>query len=249
MSNLFVFREQALLRLQENIEINVNYYDKNVSWIKEYFGEHAWDVVSKVEDLPDDLLIIPDENSDYDFENSQRLYSALHGLSLTQASDQRMWAYLTHVKFWTYMRKRWPVLINSKNPSGTIRDRYFLIGDKSRGLTRNGVSRLWWAGHTCFDNSGVNDNSAFKLAKPLFIKQDVFASFMERAFSKNKGLMKSILSVLSERFEAGNPFDDREKVRSLAKYLVLVGGVTVLDAIDEDDFRIIVIEFINKIDA
>lgn len=249
MSKLNIFKEQALHRLQENIEKNIPLYGKEKPWIADYFGEHSWELSSKLDALPDDLLIEPTKENDFDFDNALRIHSALHGLSLVQASDPRMWAYLTHVKYWSYMRKRWPVSETTKNPAGTIRDRYFLVGDKARGLTRNGISRLWWVAHTCVNqDAGSDSEAAYKLIKPLFAKQDVYASFMERAFSKNASVMKSILSVLSERLESGKPFDDRVKVRSLAKHLVLVGGVTVLDAIDSDGLKSIVNDYIANLD-
>jgi hypothetical protein len=248
MSKLNIFRDKALLRLQESIVKNEKYYRNDKVWIDDYFGEHAWDMPSKLDNLPDDLLIEPTNKNSYDFENSQRIYKALHGLSRVQASDPRMWTYLTHVKYWKYMRLRWPITDAIKNPPGTIRDRYFLMGDKARGLTRNGISRLWWGAHACVNaESNSDDDAAYKLLKPLFAKQDVYASFMERAFSKNTNVMKPILTVLSEQFESGRPFDERIKVRSLAKHLVLVGGVTVVDAIDSDRLKAMVSDYISNL--
>jgi len=236
MGKLPILRDRFLYELQDNLSKNIASYGLEEPWISNFFRNHNWTVDSKLPDLPSDLLKIPDAKSDYDLENSKRLFEALSSISLSQASDPRLWTYLTHVKFWKYMRKRWSIDKSLKAEDlskaiGPLQDRYFLIGDRSRGLTRNGVARLWWAGYTCqsFDDNGQNN---FDLARPLFLKQDVYSSFMERAYSKNKTVMNALLSILLKKYLEGKVFDDRQKVRALAKYLVMVGGVSILDAMN-----------------
>ena len=55
------------------------------------------------------LLMPDDENGYYDTENAIILYKEFQTLNETQASDSRLWVYLTHVTLWKYMRKRWPL--------------------------------------------------------------------------------------------------------------------------------------------
>jgi hypothetical protein len=253
MQKLPVFRENALGQLTSDIRSNLAKYKNEKPWVDDVFSGRVWSAPSKITALPEDLLLLPDETGDHDLENVQRLYEALHGLTLIQASDPRLWTYLAHVTFWTYMRKRWPIEKRIKGEDlepgyGSVLDRYFLVGDRSRGVTRNGIARLWWAGYTCYVE-GQEPSRSFALAKPLFSKQDVYASFMERAFSKNKSLMQAVLRPLLKRQEAGNSFDIRDDVRSLAKHLVLVGGVTILDAIDSAHIESIVEAFIQQREA
>lgn len=236
MAKLVILRERSLNELLDNLSNNIASYSLEESWVPNYFQSPNWYIESKLPSLPDDLLLFPNSSNNYDLENSQRIYEALSDITPSQASDPRLWTYLTHVKFWQYMKKRWPVDQNFKGDDLTsvissLKDRYFLIGDRSRGLTRNGVSRLWWSGYVCqtLDSNGRNN---FELAIPLFLKQDIYSSFMERAYSKNKMVMNAILSVLLKKYKEGKPFDDRQKVRALAKYLVMVGGVTILDAME-----------------
>lgn len=250
MQKLSVFRENALGQLVNDIRPNLAKYKADKSWIDDAFSGRVWSAPSKIDVLSDDLLLLPDEAGDHDLENVQRLYEALHGLTLTQASDPRLWSYLSHVKYWNYMRKRWPIERSARGDNlergyGTVVDRYFLVGDRSRGVTRHGIARLWWAGYTCYVE-GQEAGQSLALAKPLFSKQDVYASFMERAFSKNKTIMQAVLRPLLRRHAEGKPFDVREDVRALAKHLVLVGGVTILDAIDSVHMESMVEEYIQK---
>jgi hypothetical protein len=250
MSKLLVFRENALNQLIEATDLNLEKYKLPDVWVDSFFEGKVWTAPSKIDDLDENLFLLPDTNSDNDMENSLRLYQALHGITLTQATDPRLWTYLAHTKYWKYMRVRWPIEkrirkedINSAR--GSIIDRYFLIGDRSRGVLRHGLARLWWAGYTCYVQHD-DPIKKFELAKPLFSKQDIFASLMERAFSKNRDFMQLLLRRLLIQYNAGIPFDDRNNVRSLAKYLVLIGGVTILDGIDHDRISTIVDNFIDN---
>ena len=264
MKKLPVLKEHTLNLLEDSISKNIDNYSNDNSWVEDFFGNTSWKVDSKLFDLPDDLLLIPTGRKGkdlLDYENSQRIYSALSGLSLTQASDPRLWTYLTHVKYWKFMRVRWPIDQNEqdfdseieddgrkkKSPIGSIKSRYFVTGDMSRALTRNGIARLWWAGYTCH-NADEKKESEFNYIKPLFETQDVFATFMERAFSKNKSIMKTLLKVLYDRGESGKPFDDRLMCRSLAKYLILFGGVAIIDSLDQSKLTSLIEDHISYIE-
>jgi hypothetical protein len=263
MDKLKIFKEHALNSLEDNIGENIDFYKQDDIWVEGFFEKTSWAIDSKLADLPDDLLLLPTGKTGkdlLDYENSQRVYLALNTLSLSQASDPRLWTYLTHVKYWKFMRARWPIEqtqedqeeldegLKKKSPLGSIKSRYFVMGDMSRALTRNGIARLWWAGYTCH-NEYAKKESEFDYMKPLFETQDVFATFMERAFSKNKSIMKTLLKVLYDRYESGNAISDRLKYRSLAKYLILFGGVSIIDSLDQSKLTSIIEEHITYIET
>ena len=58
-----------------------------------------------------------------------------------------------------------------------------------------------------------------------------------------------MLSVLLDREKDGKAFYVRDKVRNLAKYMVQIGGVTIIDALDEPDLRELVTEKIDQLTA
>ena len=252
MSTLKVFKESSVNALLEIIKTDVSKYQLDETWVENMYPDRSLFATTKLADLPDDLLRIPEGDEKFDLENSERLFNALRGLTLTQAVDPRLWTYLTHVKYWKYMRKRWPINaeVELVKARGSVVSRYFLSGDKARALTRNGVARLWWAGHTCYASS--SDGNEFMYAKALFATQDVYASLMERAFSKNRKIIQPVLSVLTKKLEEGSNFDVRENrcrddVRGLGKHLVLLGGAMVLDVLDPAAIEEIVEKFITEL--
>lgn len=249
-----VFKQSVIDTLYKGARSNLErYVTSDTSWVEDLFGERSIFATAKLPDLPEDLLLMPRDEKLFDEQNAERLYEMLSGLTPAQAADPRLWTYLTHVKFWKYMRVRWNVKPITAEGEGaikqqdtrlaTITSRYFLVGDKARGLTRNGISRLWWAGYTCHAKGNLNQ---YAYAKALFAAQDVHGTLMERAFSKNRKVIQPVLAVLTRLLESGAPYDDRDKVRELGKHLVLLGGAMVLDVLDPPSIEQLVTDFISS---
>ena len=236
MTKASFIREAHLLRLQQNIGVNSKRYKETTPWVDKYFGADNWRLESHIE-IPENIqLREPDSANlaEHDLENVKIIYSALKHLTPLQAADVRFWAYLTHVSHYKYMRARWPTerYIGNARFDENIRERYFFMGNKSRALVRNGLARLWWCGHGTYD---ATRDDHFELTSILLKTDEVRQTLQERAFSHNVLVMKTVLSVLADLEKAGKPFYEREALRELAKYLVQVGGVTILDALDAAD--------------
>lgn len=226
-----LLRTADLERLRVNIKTNAAKYSSAKSWIGEYIGGNEWSLPASVE-IPEGLTLHEptDESSLLDLENTRVLYTALHHLTPTQAADERFWTYLTHVTFWPYMRARWGVEKYRDNPrfAEVVQERYFFMPDRPRAVIRNGIARLWWYGYTTFDPARADP---FELTGVLLKNLDVAQSVLERAFSRNRPVAHAVLSVLRRLEEQGTPFYERLKVRELAKFLVQLGGVTIIDAL------------------
>ena len=97
--------------------------------------------------------MMPADDCLYDVENAVRLHKALPSLTPVQVQDPRLWARLTHVELWQYMRTRWPVERYDKRDVaiGRVRERYFVTQRQSRALVRNGAARLRRASKLTFD--------------------------------------------------------------------------------------------------
>lgn len=170
-----------------------------------------------------------------DVENSILFYNSIE-LNETQASDKRLWTYLTHVKFWEYMNKRWP--INKDESSiGRIKDRYFLNNANIESLSRNGISRLWWYSHLTIDKSR-RDN--FELTKILLSRQEIAVGILERRLGSINSVRKGLLEHLRD-----NPMimNNEDKTRELIKYLNLAGGVKNLSMLKLGEVRDILNKF------
>jgi hypothetical protein len=249
MVNVKYLKNGSLADLKANLSSIIQYYEASEPWLDKYFGPIMWSGEIPRE-MPEGIALkIPEgQNALYDLENTKTIYSALRDLPFTLAIDERFWAYLTHVVFWEYMRVRWPLkkALATKDPASYAREHYFFMGNRDRALIRNGISRLWWYGHVSYDTTRTNP---FELTEVLLEKLDIAQQLLERSYSRNSTITKTILSMLVERKEAGNPFSDRHrKFRPLIMHLNAIGGVTILDALVEADIRILIESKLAQLD-
>jgi len=246
MTNLVYLKQGHLDDLRHHINANINYYRQPDPWLDSFFKEGGWYLPSKIPFGDVELISPKSATEHYDFENTKIIYDALKGLSLTQASDERLWASLCHTTFWKYMRSRWPVEDWADKPrvNELIKERYFLIPNRSRGLIRNGIARLWWYGYVSYDEKRTDP---YELTRVLLKTLDISESLLGRAFSHNRNIAKTILSSMAKLETLGKPFYHRESFRDLMKYINQVGGVTILDALDPSDLESLLDAKIKKI--
>ncbi|WP_274649018.1 DUF6339 family protein [Paenibacillus humicola] len=237
--------DSCLEELKINIQSNLEKYKAEELWIDQYFGTNPWKFPSKIRVENVDLQMPLSSTIHFDYENTKKIYTALKELTILQATDERLWVYLTHTIFWKYMRKRWPVesYLDKDKPEEAIKERYFFMANRDRALIRNGIARLWWYGYVSYDE---NREDPFELTKVLLSKLDIAQSLLERSFSRNPDITKSVLSVLKQK-ELESSFIDRENFRSLMMYINQLGGVTILDTLDPEDLEELVREKIETL--
>src|SRR5689334_21285066 len=108
MPKAHFLKRQSLEQLKENVGPNAARYTSDEPWLSDYFKGSACALASRIE-LPDIELKAPTSKMEqHDLENAKAVYSALRHLTPLQASDERLWAHMTHVTHWEYMRARWP---------------------------------------------------------------------------------------------------------------------------------------------
>jgi hypothetical protein len=249
MNKLTFLRGNSLDRLQSNITANQHLYSAPTPWLSSYFSGSSWLQESNLVQYEPFELIMPLSKTEHrDLKNTRIVYTALRHLTPLQAADPRLWAYMTHVPHWEYMRQRWPIeqYLGKKDLRDNMQDHYFLKPPKSRALIHNGLARLWWYGYCSYDESR---DDPFELTTALLKNLDVAQTLLERAFSLNTSVTRTMLSILLEREKQGKAFYVRERVRDLAKYIVQIGGVTIIDALDEPDLRELVSDKIEQLAA
>lgn len=173
-----------------------------------------------------------------DLENTKLVYSDLKNLTVSQAQDHRLWAFLTHDSYWDYMQQRWPVTAKS-----VIKRRYFFESNTKDALIRNGISRLWWFGHLTYDKTLDNP---FELTEVLLMNQDIQSALLERSFGRNKALLKTVLRFIRDnpdKFTSGGGMS--KSIQRLGVHINLVGGVSLLDCMSEDQLNNIFLSVFN----
>ena len=161
-----------------------------------------------------------------ELENTKIIYESFRTLTPTQASDSRLWTYLTHITFWDYMQKRWPVKdLKQDKKRNFIKERYLLTTANLRTLTHNGIARLWWFGYLTYDEKRDNP---WELTEILLKSTDLPTSLFERALGTDKNIRKGVLEFFLENPDLITSKD----VQEILKKLNLVGGVKNLPFLD-----------------
>jgi len=239
MPALKVFTDNFTGRLLSSVPSHLDWYQGADSWVEEFSEASKWELPTSIEPkLPPKvqfakLLVMPDGEDKKDLENSIRVHKALQMLTPVQARDPRLWARLTHVEFWLYMRQRWPVekyLPNREKAERYAVERYFVAKTESRALLRNGMARLWWYSHMTFDQDRQNP---YELTGVMLRNLDITQQILERSMGRCRSVLVAFLEFLLENPEllASGGDATRAKVRTLAKSLNLYGGVAILDCL------------------
>lgn len=113
-----------------------------------------------------------------------------------------------------------------------ILTRYFYVQD-SKSKFRHTLAKLWWTGKMIYDNNNLQDPLHF--ADTLGRKDmatrmnDVFTS----NFSRNIHLLRPFLNVI-DYYDLSGKIVDQNYFRSLVQYLNIVGGLYLVDFLEED---------------
>lgn len=235
-------KQEGLDRLKSNVANNIEkeYYTRDSIWVNEYLTE---DLIGDTSIYINDIeLVIPEkQGTETDLENCKRIYNAMKNMSIQTATEERIWAYLTHNVFWNYMRKRWPV--EDANPQDSfIKMRYLFSKSMGQALLRNGISRLWWIAYSTYDESYEDP---YYLTELLLRDSDFQVGILERNFSRNQDITRNLLKAIA-KYTDDNKFPSRQQRRDLIKHINLIGGTKVLDVLDYEDIEEIVLEILYK---
>lgn len=244
MPEITIFPDIFLQNLQGRIGPNRKRYSESASWIEEFANGSKFEIQSRFSphldpDTPISSILVNSDAATADLENSIRLHEAFSGLSPIAARDPRLWVRLAHVEFWAYMRTRWPLegRANRQSDSGKaidfIKERYFLAGNDSRTLLRNGISRLWWIAHLTIEGSKDDPYYYTRLLFSFSDSQDILATLVERNLGRCRAAIQAFLDLAAERPEAM----DRKYYRPLIKCLNAQGGARLIDLMSKDAIK------------
>ncbi|MCL2540635.1 MAG: DUF6339 family protein [Firmicutes bacterium] len=234
------FLENAYLDLFTSLQRNIEHYKTTDEWIKEYFkGRHYY------KDSPIDANLPALSVEVGDIINVKMLYDSLKGkLNPKQASQPRLWSYLTHTQYWKYSVKRWS---KDADTIAKLRQRFFCGSERGnrRGFMRNSVAQLWWFGYLTYQED--NPSNRYILTELLLSNSDLCKCVVEVNFSMNKNITSGILLAIKEINDTQKNEVTREEWRALCKYINRKGAVCILDALTQDEIKEISLNYIMNL--
>ncbi len=233
-------KEEALYHLKSNVEYNEKKYsyDSN-EWIYEQFEDDYNPFMDfKLEVSEFNMFTDSDHPEGTDFKNAEILYTALSGITNSQATDERLWSGLAHGQLWDYMQYRLKTSNNTLN-SESIKSHFFFKQGASRSLIVNALSRLWWTAKNTYDET--NQDNPFHLMK-YFETNFNSKSFLlfTRNFTNNPKITHSLLSAIISLENENIKID---QFLSLMRYVNMLGGTYILDYLTKEELQNKIIKY------
>lgn len=185
--------------------------ENNVVKIPGLYNKH---VILKLSDKPSD-----------DFENAEAFYEGYKDMSPIIASQETIWAYLTHIEYFDYVKERWGV--SSDTSADTMIDHFFVRSMLK--IARNGLARLWWPVYITFDN---NNKDPYHLTKIFFANTQIVVSMSESVLFTCKPLTQGVLEFFEEHPDVKT---SKANIEKIMEYFNALGGVRNL-AFDSKEF-------------
>ncbi|MFA5011118.1 MAG: DUF6339 family protein [Ignavibacteria bacterium] len=239
-----IFRTEYVEHLRRGVKDGslIKYYESDT-----FLYDNEKILQFPVEYYPENIkLIIPNNKSNYDFENSKIIYESYKSLTPLQASDIRLWTYLSHIDYFEYMSKRWPSIKehSAVNPSKYILDHWFIPSPSQSNFLRHGIAGLWWVSYLTYDE---NRTDHYELTKVIYRQLD-FATRTLGTYSlaRHKEAVFGILEfILDNSLLFANNFE--AKSRYITKLINQLGGIRPLSYFEKDYFKGILINAKDRI--
>lgn len=232
-----LFKEKYLLTLKEKIDTgkyrtNEFVYDKKQTLMMPNIQK------------PDGLLNKLNFRSD--FESAILIFEAFKNLEPIQASDERLWTYLSHVDLYPYMIKRWDGVHkgSTKDTAEYIREHWFLKSTAQGSLLRHAISGLWWSVYISIDETRNNDK--YELTEILFRNQTMRTRTLGTYnLARHKEAMIGLLEFIKENWKHFSHFEKEHQ--RLTEHLNLLGGVKPIAYYKRDFFKTALEKYYNTL--
>lgn len=228
-------KDDSVYALKKYIKYAKKHYaDDNTEWIKSITNNDENFGLFKKE-FNDFNLIISDKPEKDDIENMKIIYDNLKDLTDSQASDERLWAGLSHTMFWNYMQKRWPLPNDTEKWEKHILQHYF-FAHGARSTVLNGLARLWWYARLTYDETNIENPYELTEYMAKDINGKAYMLFGSN-FSRNREIQRIFLYTIKNYEEQHGLILSREEFGELRKQIVLWSGKLVIDIVDRETLR------------
>ncbi len=228
-------KDDSVYALKKYIKYAKNHYtDDNTEWIKNITNNDENFGLFKKE-FNDFNLVISDKPEKDDIVNMKIIYENLKDLTDSQASDERLWAGLSHIKFWDYMKKRWPLPNDPEKWEKHILQHYF-FAHGARSTVLNGLARLWWYARLTYDETNIDNPYELTEYMAKDINGKAYMLFGSN-FSRNREIQRIFLYTIKNYEEQHGLILSRKEFGELRKQVVLWSGKLIIDVVDRETLK------------
>ena len=230
--------------LAQHDKYKVHYLSRNEEWFKSYFEQDGVVLDSQIDYVHPNFSFNPNFSVS-DFDNVKAMYESLKHLTVSQATQERLWVGLAHLQMRDYFNFRLKDDLDKKNETRLKSALFFSNGPK-RSLFVHVLARLWWVGYMTYDE----DNTLKPYWLTEFFCSREFSGrsvyFFSSNFTANRIITKGVLLALKKLNDEGFEMKRAHFVEA-GRYLNIVGGAMILDMLDVNEVATMIEARIRKV--
>jgi hypothetical protein len=228
MTNLKIFSTAYISALKKRLELDTASYTEASFDIDE---SQVLELSTIKTDYP--ALLLPQGNRLFNYENSKIMYEG-YKLNPIQASDPRIWTYLTHVVYWDYMQKREHVSeVDMPKRATYIKTHWFIERVNPANMLRNNISLLWWVAHLTHEASRENP---YELTHEAFTILDYTRHLLSGTQGRNITFTHALLEFVIENKDLFSNYKE-SKVRLLMRRSNYIAGYKHFSVLQKEDIK------------
>ncbi|MDO8537020.1 MAG: DUF6339 family protein [bacterium] len=222
------------------------------SYFRESYPVKEKTLLKSTIEIPEKPLVLKAPKNDpvaTDLENAIAVYEYYKDLDEVQASDPRLWTYLSHVEFRKYALARWGLKGSFKDiKDATTRTKavnyvleHWFVSGNDRDLRRHAIARLWWAARLTYAPwesdkyfADLKNKDSYYYTRVLLFTQDIYQQVLERGMGRSNRILISVLDYLARNKKFAQ---SRENIRSLMKELNLAYGTKKIITLDRSALK------------
>lgn len=180
----------------------------------------------------------------YDLENAIMFFEELKNMTPTQATDHRLWAYLCHVPFMEFLRKRRPLeKAEPKQRVQFILDHWFVENPGPAAFKTNDIYLFWWGPYVTYDK---DRQDPFELTRELFSMLDYTRHLLPGYQGRNRQLTHAVLEYVIDNAELFAK-NKEAKVRFVMRKLNYLAGYRALATLTKKEIKEIIADYRGEI--
>ena len=172
-------------------------------------------------------------------------YGSFYGMSPSRATDERLWAWMTHFRLHAYGLKRWRRTSNI-NMQNYVRSHWFSSGSTDALWRHNTASRTWWIAHIAI-KAARGSAGAFTAEEALkvFAETAVFYHIpMHYNFTREPTILAEVVRAILNEADGINA---EKGMYALLRELNLLGGTQLLPLLPRDLLREGIVDNVERI--
>ena len=172
-------------------------------------------------------------------------FGSFDGMSPSRATDERLWAWMTHFRLHAYGLKRWrrPSSLNMQN---YVRSHWFSSGSTDAFWRHNTASRTWWIAHTVI-KAARGSAGAFTAEEALKVFSDTAVFYhipMYYNFTREPMILAEVVRAILSEAEGINA---ERGMYALLRELNLMGGTQLLPLLSRELLRERIVDNVDRI--